>query len=1801
MLSFAILILTGITPQFFVVPQANAAIRDYFNNSEPPPVPEINEIPLKGSAQDVVYPAIKKSDSQFYFEAALSAFNIWFYDREEQKAMTRIGPNDQHYFEYYLPKKNVPLAFTEEGYSYQVSEDVELNYSLKFDSLKEDIVLNRMPASGDFRFEYQKKGVFFTEVGGEYYFFSEDSMEQLFKFQKPTIVDAKGRTGDISLKINDNQIILEPNELFLRNADYPVTIDPVVVGNSTSTGAVGQSKDRPMVRTGRGIMVVVWYQNSTNYLVGSRSLDDGQTWLQLNADSSGSTAIGGDVNSQSNFSLNVDDDNYVNVAYAKSNGTYISSYWRELQFNGANNQYTVGSESAVFVGSATFSAHFPYVTETENNNIYVAIDNESRSDHVGVRVSTNNGGAWSTLAGSAPANADDPVVLTIDGSNDLQYFYCYTSSNYLYRNYYNGTTSAWAGVAAVADIGAQYDYSVAVGSAVINDLHLVYTNAGAIYYKRYNGTAWGNDATLASSGGASATITYAGGDLYVFATITTGQADQVAYKKKTGASWDSSWTYVSEITNKMDYVYAYDDSAATYTNETADAGDYGAADVPFFEDLATAANDYLYIGGASPFYNVNFFLSTKAGANASPDWEYYSSVAGDWSDIVTEVDGTAGFTQDGGVDWMSGNVPSWTNNTVNGINAYWIRAKAESIVDVISPVGSYIIPFQNVTKPRSPDRIIEGTTHEFVSQSGFGDSNNDYIFALEVFDDYLYAGTSKPSSTGGELWRSNDGLSWNQVSSDGFGDNANIYLTDMEVAGEYLYIGTKNSSGAEVWRSTNGTGFSQVNDNGFGDSNNLVVEQLIVFNDYLYASTYNNTSGTEVWRCDITNCDAQGDWAQVNSDGFGDSINNSGPNLINVYVNGESTRYLYSATRRSNTSGSEIFRCSEASGCDAAGDWSAVIENANGGFGDANNILIRASEVFNDYLYYGTRNDTTGTEVWRCALSSNCDAIGDFSQVNSDGFGSANITNTTSLKSYYGQYLYSGTQNSTNGASLLQCTLSSGCDSNSDWSILNSAGFGSVRLSAIESMQVFRDYMYMGVDNTINGPIVIRNFYDRSMVFWGSGSASPYDAKYDEARYRPMQENFRWYDDQTSEAPSTAFAAENSNATSVHKENAIRLRVTLRDDGHHPGTDIRMKLQYSTDNSQFFDVAPSDETYAPWRYFDGGGTDDSNVATQVLTDSDAKGPHVEELERVSTYDQGANTWAEFDFSIENYNAPANGTYYFRAVWSESGEPVVKSSGKTSPAATTATSYTLSLTGPSGVTLPNYTLGNASGNVSYTFNSVEGEEITMQDYTGSGDGWSVTALSTDLTETHSWSNSGTQGFGDSNNTSVKSLAVDTSREYLFAGTINSSTGGEIWRYNGTSWDQINNDGFDNSNNTGISRLVTQGEYLYASTRNETNGAQLWRCYSSECDSQSNWSQATDSGFGDANNYDITSLIYTPNGGNVLVAGTEKNNPGINDGAELWKCYISTNCDEQADWSQINNDGFGDNDNQSIVSLVDFSAYLYVGTLRSNSSAAELWRCFESVEPPCESNSDFSVITDTGFGNSNNTGFSAMAEFATDLYVFTKNSTNGTQAWRCDPEVSACSSVVAFTQVNQNGYGGGNGLPDTLYANVWDSDYDYLYVSTNQRIETTCNVYWTEDGTNWNLANPSGFTSDFNQCEGIDVFGQNIYVGLGETTPGSGAWLKTSANADIIWSNDISWSTGTITPVLGANITGMAAGAGGAMDPVSSVSVVVANDSGCTPDPPGCGAGAYTILPTLVVGDLNNEDNGDYSATMTLTIQ
>lgn len=242
-----------------------------------------------------------------------------------------------------------------------------------------------------------------------------------------------------------------------------------------------------------------------------------------------------------------------------------------------------------------------------------------------------------------------------------------------------------------------------------------------------------------------------------------------------------------------------------------------------------------------------------------------------------------------------------------------------------------------------------------VAQGGLGSTNNAEFMALAVFNDHLYAGTwvGDTSVHGAEIWRSatGDNGSWTRVVSNGFNNDPNNgAVLSMKSFGGALYAATMNwASGGEVWRTSNGVQWTQVNSNGFGNGANTSVSSLEVFNGRLYAGTRHSFGGGEIWR--TTNGTS---WEPVMLGGFGTTDNRQIAALI--HFRGE----LF-AVAGNFVTGPEVWRSNSGD----IGSWQEVVDGGFGAGYTALTAWDNQAAAFGGSLYIGTYTfGNNGGKLW---------------------------------------------------------------------------------------------------------------------------------------------------------------------------------------------------------------------------------------------------------------------------------------------------------------------------------------------------------------------------------------------------------------------------------------------------------------------------------------------------------------------------------------------------------------------------------------------------------------------------------------------------------------------------------------------------------------------------------------------------------------------------------------------------------------------------------------------------------------------
>jgi hypothetical protein len=200
------------------------------------------------------------------------------------------------------------------------------------------------------------------------------------------------------------------------------------------------------------------------------------------------------------------------------------------------------------------------------------------------------------------------------------------------------------------------------------------------------------------------------------------------------------------------------------------------------------------------------------------------------------------------------------------------------------------------------------------------------------------------------------------------------------------------------------------------------------------------------------------------------------------------------------------------------------------------------------------------------------------------------------------------------------------------------------------------------------------------------------------AGFTPQTQNWRWFDDATSETPVVPLSAETVAPIEIQNDNTLALRVTVGEAKNVRGQNVKFKVQYD-ENPNF--TNPKDVTStstctatSTWCYALGGALDNATITTKILTDADACasstgtgcGTHNTSGVFVpgDTHQPGANR--EYAFYLRQVMARTGVVYYFRLYDTLNEVPVILKAGEVYPSAVAETAkLTLTISGLSAGT------------------------------------------------------------------------------------------------------------------------------------------------------------------------------------------------------------------------------------------------------------------------------------------------------------------------------------------------------------------------------------------------------------------------------------------------------------------------------------------------------------------------------------
>lgn len=298
------------------------------------------------------------------------------------------------------------------------------------------------------------------------------------------------------------------------------------------------------------------------------------------------------------------------------------------------------------------------------------------------------------------------------------------------------------------------------------------------------------------------------------------------------------------------------------------------------------------------------------------------------------------------------------------------------------------------------------------------------------------------------------------------------------------------------------------------------------------------------------------------------------------------------------------------------------------------------------------------------------------------------------------------------------------------------------------------------------------------------------------------------------------------------------------------------------------------------------------------------------------------------------------------------------------------------------------------------------------------------------------------------------------------------------------------GIGDINNDRAASMAIYDGHLYVGLNNGVTGGEVWRVSIAGDQLGTDWVQVNNDGFGDADNDRIRALQVFKN---KLYAGTRN----TNDGGQIWQTG-AVGGPPFTDWTKVGGDGLGyPTNNRRINSMAIYDGDLYAGTANFN-RGCQVWKSTDGTT--------WTRVGTQGFGDSDNTIASWMISYNGYLYVGTRNERDGVEIWRTAGVGGP--PYTDWTQVNASGFGDS----DNRHAASMAVFNGYLYVGTDN--EDTGAEIWRTAGvggppyTDWTQVNISGFGSPDNiGAMSMAVSDGQLYVGTWSGT-GTGELWRTA---------------------------------------------------------------------------------------------
>jgi hypothetical protein len=431
--------------------------------------------------------------------------------------------------------------------------------------------------------------------------------------------------------------------------------------------------------------IVALYANSPNTISLKYSDYPYQAW-------SAEQAILGD-SADSPFSACIDSTGNIYLSYIDTN--HVLKF-RKLTFSGGF--WNAGTAATVI--NIDNSAN-PFILKDNDGRLWCFFDHHRISvdyrHYVRVKMSSDGGATW----GSGPSDlgtqlssswVEPNFVSACENFGRLYAVYCSDYSNLLMR-ICNLSDLTWESEQAMATVsGINDDFDIAASSE--RKIGVVFTPSiiSKVYLKEYDDMAWSGLIEIENAQARSPQLTYLENTPHViYARHLGNNYYALRHAQKSGDTF--SLSDFSQVMGIFDKVFVFNGSAQNqFQDKTAAAANTTSGDIFHSESqgLLDSVNDCLYIGKQGKFYLAAITLSTP-GTGGAVVWEYFDG--NNWI-AFNPHSGAYNFDLSDKLIYFWQDAISapaaWQLGTVNGISAYWVRARVITGF-ATNPVGTQII------------------------------------------------------------------------------------------------------------------------------------------------------------------------------------------------------------------------------------------------------------------------------------------------------------------------------------------------------------------------------------------------------------------------------------------------------------------------------------------------------------------------------------------------------------------------------------------------------------------------------------------------------------------------------------------------------------------------------------------------------------------------------------------------------------------------------------------------------------------------------------------------------------------------------------------------------------------------------------------------------------------------------------------------------------------------------------------------------------------------------------------------------